>query len=155
MFQITWNITAGNLSPVNDAAAAVFITSAEGTSRLGVKRSAKRRVSPTRPLSNLSNRGPQVQAAAGPVWPPRRSNHLDRLGNRQVIEVVGDLRSLADAEIAREQDVLPVEAEPHRPAGSASRPGPDRRTRPVRRGNGSRVPWRGTAPLSSADRCRR
>ena len=121
MFQITWNITAGNLSPVNDAAAAVFITSAEGTSRLGVKRSAKRRVSPTRPLSNLSNRGPQVQAAAGPVWPPRRSNHLDRLGSRQVIEVVGDLRSLADAEIAHEQDVLPAEAEHHE---HSSRPWP-------------------------------
>lgn len=41
MSQITWNITAGNSSPVNDAAAAVFITNVEGASRLGVKRCAK------------------------------------------------------------------------------------------------------------------
>jgi hypothetical protein len=48
MSQITWNITAGNSSPGNDAAAAVFITSAEGANRLGVKRCAKPVVSPTR-----------------------------------------------------------------------------------------------------------
>jgi acetyl-CoA acetyltransferase len=38
--QITWNITAGNSSRVNDAAAA-FIRSAEAAYRLGVKRCAK------------------------------------------------------------------------------------------------------------------
>jgi acetyl-CoA acetyltransferase len=39
--QITWNITAGNSSRVNDAAAAAFIRSAEAAYRLGVKRCAK------------------------------------------------------------------------------------------------------------------